>query len=138
MTERQPEPAPAGESGESAPAPGETSVPDDPDAAIEQAWGRVEAHWDDDSVHDEFVGLCSRLGRLPEAGRRYREVRDTDPERAQDARARIDRLLTLATRTLELGRSPPPDTDRSRRRLFFVALGLCLVLIGSALWAWLG
>jgi hypothetical protein len=114
--------------------PAGSPPPDDP---IESAWEQLEAHWDDPEAHDRFVGLCLELGRLPEAGRRYREVRDRDPERSEDARQRIDRLLTLATRTLELTRTPPPDTRRTRSRLLLVALGLCLVMIGSVLWVWL-
>ncbi|MFW5920524.1 MAG: hypothetical protein ACOCUS_01690 [Polyangiales bacterium] len=105
---------------------------------IEQAWARVEANWEDDEAHEHFVGLCAAQGRLPEAGKRYRAVRDSDPERSEEARRRIDRLLTLATRSLELTRSEPPDVDATRRKITFFALGLCLVLIGWALWAWLG
>jgi hypothetical protein len=107
------------------------------DLGLDAAWSDVEARWDDEDAHKAFVARCVATGRLPEAGRRYREVRDRDPSRRESAAAHIDRLLSLATRNLELTRSPPPDSASMRRRLFFVALGVCLVLVGVALWAWL-
>lgn len=110
--------------------------PGEPQDPIDTAWERVERHWDDPDAHGAFVALCMELGRLPEAGRRYRHVRDHDPERSEDARRRIDELLTLATRTLELSRTPPP-TGTARRRLFWVALGVSLLMVGVVLWTML-
>ncbi|MBW2460321.1 MAG: hypothetical protein JRH11_01660, partial [Deltaproteobacteria bacterium] len=51
---------------------------------IDVAWNEVEGAWDDRDAHKRFVALCQSLGRLPEAGRRYREVREGG---AEDRRA---------------------------------------------------
>lgn len=100
---------------------------------IELAWHRVMEQWNDPQAHSAFLALCMELDRLPEAGRRYREVRDRDPERSEEAGRRIDELLTLATQRLQLHRTPPP-VDRGRRRLFWLALGVSLCLLVAALW----
>jgi hypothetical protein len=101
---------------------------------IDEAWARVVERWDDDEQHRKFVGLCLSLSRLPEAGRRYREVREGDPERRDEAARRIDKLLSLARSTLEATKDPPPDTNRARRILFVVALVLFCGLILSSTW----
>ena len=113
-----------------APEPGSDATKD----PVETAWDEVEARWDDPAAHKAFVGLCHSLGRLPEAGRRYRAVRDGDPERSAEAHRQIDHLLTLAMRTLELTRTPPP-TGRGKRRVLYFAVGVAATLIGVALWS---
>ncbi|MFW6050320.1 MAG: hypothetical protein ACODAU_04055 [Myxococcota bacterium] len=104
---------------------------------VEQAWKRVMERWDDPEAHGAFLALCMELDRMPEAGRRYREVRDTDPERSDEARRRIDELLAFAMHHLESSRTGPP-AGRRGRRLFWVALGLSLFMVGAALWTMLG
>ncbi|MFW5875207.1 MAG: hypothetical protein ACOCXM_00590 [Myxococcota bacterium] len=104
---------------------------------IELAWGRVEAQWSDPEAHSAFLALCMELDRLPEAGRRYREVRERDPERSEEAQRRIDELLSLAAQRLQLQRTPP-RVDRGRRRLFWLALGVSLCLLLVALWTMVG
>jgi len=100
---------------------------------IDEAWARVVERWDDDEQHKLFVGLCFSLSRLPEAGRRYREVRERDPARREDAARRIDKLLTFASKTLDATKEPPPDMKRARRILFVVALVLfCALILSSA------
>jgi hypothetical protein len=103
--------------------------------ALEAAWAKVEQSWDDPSAHDKLVGLCASLGRLEFAGRRYREVRERDPERAARAQQSIDRIVALAMQTLELHRDPAPPSPK--RILFPVALLLVTALVGTAIWVWL-
>jgi hypothetical protein len=117
----------------SAALPIDTTVDTTP--ALEAAWAKVEQSWDDPTAHDKLVGLCASLGRLEFAGRRYREVRERDPERAARAQQSIDRIVALAMQTLELHRDPAPPSPK--RILFPVALLLVTALVGTAIWVWL-
>jgi hypothetical protein len=110
--------------------PASAPPPTDP---IDAAWQRVEARWDDPEAHRAFLSLCFELERMPEAARRYREVRDGDPDRRGEAETRIDQLLTMATRQLLLSRTPAPP-GRARRRLLWVAMGLSLGMISFVVW----
>ena len=111
-----------------------THSPDQEADPLDEAWARVEERWDDREAHRKFVGLCSTLGRLPEAGRRYREVRDNhpDPERRAEAERHIDRLLGFAMQSLEVMRTEPPR--RARGLLLFIAFVLTVGMIGIASW----
>lgn len=99
---------------------------------LETAWAKVEQQWDDDAAHKAFVGLCLSLDRLAEAGRRYRQVRDDDPERRDEASRRIDALLALALQTMELTKTEAPDAASTRRKITWVAFGIMLTLIAVA------
>ena len=108
----------------------------DADDPIEAAWRQLEATWDDEAAHKKFLALCAATDRMAEAGRRYREVRESDPERAEVAKAQIDRLLVMAMQNLEALKTEP--TQRSGKTvMFLVALGVSLSLIVTALWTWL-
>lgn len=113
------------------------AVTDEPDP-IEDAWANLQEHWDDAESHRRFIALCATLGRLPEAGRRYREVRDGDPARRETAERQIDRLLAFAMQSLETARTPPPDTTRARRILLIVSFVLTVTMIGLTSWLVLG
>lgn len=112
-------------------------VTEEPDP-IEDAWSSLEERWDDAEAHRKFIALCATLDRLPEAGRRYREVRDGDPERRETAEHQIDRLLALAMQSLATARTPPPDTARARRILLFVAFVLTVGMIALTSYLVLG
>lgn len=100
---------------------------------IDEAWTRVEANWGDEAAHRRFVGVCVALGRLPEAGRRYREVRETDPARSEDAARRIDALIVLATQQLQDTRVAPTGLEH-KRTLTWAAFIIMLVLMGAGAW----
>jgi hypothetical protein len=101
---------------------------------LEEAWAALDEAWDDDERHRKFIALCQTLGRLPEAGRRYREAREgEEPERAKVAERQIDRLLTAAMKNLEPLRAEPPR--RTRSALLLAAVLITLTLVGIALWA---
>lgn len=104
------------------------------DDAIDAAWRRVEERWDDEKAHSAFLTLSASADRLAEAGRRYREVRERDPERAEVATAQIDRLLGLAMQNLSALK-----TERNPRSaknvMLLVAMGVSGAMIASALWA---
>lgn len=108
----------------------------DEEDPIAVAWRKVEASWDDDDAHRAFIGLCASLGRLPEAGARYRQVKESDPARRDDAHARIEGLITLAMQSLQLDRSEPPR--HARGGLFLLALAVSTTLIAWTLWTWWG
>ena len=103
---------------------------------IDAAWAQLEADWDDEAAHKKFLTLCQAMHRLPDAGRRYREVREGDPDRADVAAAQIDRLLTLAMQGLEVLKTEPPRRS-GKTVMFLVALGVSLALVVTALWSFL-
>jgi hypothetical protein len=101
---------------------------------IDEAWERVDRAWDDEETHRKFIALCRALGRLPEAGRRYREIRDRDPSRRDAAAAHIDALLSAAMLEMQAHRSPPP-MRHGKRWLTIVALLLMLGFMGVVAYA---
>ena len=100
---------------------------------IDEAWGRVQTEWSEDEPHRRFIAVCVALDRLPEAGRRYREVRDRDPGRREEASRRIDSLIALATQQLSDSRSKPPEAG-TKRTLRWAAFLIMLILMGSVVW----
>ena len=75
---------------------------------METAWQKVLQEWDDDAAHKQFLVLCSTTGQLAEAGKRYRKVRDEEPERSEAAAKRIDAVLGMAMQNMDIIRSPEP------------------------------
>ena len=73
------------------------------------------------------------LDRLPEAGKRYREVRENDPSRREDAEKQIETLLALATQRLQDTRVVPATTEH-KRTLTWAAFFIMLVLMGAGAW----
>ncbi len=99
---------------------------------IDEAWAKVEADWGNEEAHRRFVGVCVALDQLPEAGKRYRAVRETDPARREDAAKQIDTLIVLATQQLQDTRAGPPATEH-KRTLTWAAFFIMLMLMGAAL-----
>lgn len=99
---------------------------------IDEAWARVEAEWGNEDAHRRFVGVCVALDRLPEAGRRYRRVREADPTRRDDAAKQIDTLIVLATQQLQDTRVQPTHTEH-KRTLTWAAFFIMLALMGAGL-----
>ena len=99
---------------------------------IDEAWATVEAEWGNEEAHRRFVGVCVALDRLPEAGKRYREVREADPARREDAVKRIDTLIVLATQQLQDTRVGPSTTEH-KRTLTWAAFFIMLVLMGAGI-----
>lgn len=96
---------------------------------IDEAWAKVEAEWGNDDAHRRFVAVCVALDRLPEAGKRYRRVREADPARRDEAMKRIDTLIVLATQQLQDTRVQPASTEH-KRTLTWAAFLIMLVLMG--------
>jgi len=102
------------------------------DETLEDAWTAVDEDWEDDDVHKRFIAVCDALGRLDEAGARYRAMKESDPERAEEAERRIGQILTRALATLQSQRVEP--TDAPRRRLFWVSTVVFLAIVLSTMW----
>lgn len=98
--------------------------------AVEAAWTEVESHWGSAEAHKRFLVLADSLGRLAEAGRRYRDVKERDPARRADAEKRIEELLGFAMARVRVDKVEP---GKARSRIEWVALGVSLVLIVAAL-----
>lgn len=101
--------------------------------AIDEAWARVEADWGSTEAHRRFVGMCVALDRLPEAGKRYRAVRDNDPARRDEAGRHIDSLIMLATQQLQDTRVVPATTEY-KRTLTWAAFFIMLMMMGAGAW----
>ncbi len=99
---------------------------------IEEAWRRVEADWANEESHRRFIGVCVALDRLPEAGKRYRAVREADPARREDAIQQIDRLIGLAAQQLQDTRVKPASHEH-KRTLTWAAFFIMLLLMGAGL-----
>lgn len=100
---------------------------------IDEAWAAVEADWGNEEAHRRFVGVCVALERLPDAGKRYREVRETDPSRSEEAAAHIDKLIVLATQQLQDTRVVPATTEH-KRTLTWAAFFIMLLMMGAGVW----
>ena len=100
---------------------------------IDEAWARVDAEWGNAEAHRRFVGVCVALDRLPDAGKRYREVRESDSSRRDKAARQIDKLIALATQQLQDTRVGP-TTMEHKRTLQWVAFAIMLGLMGVGVW----
>lgn len=100
---------------------------------IDEAWARVEAEWGNAEAHRRFVGVCIALDRLPEAGKRYRKVRECDAARREEAARQIDKLIALATQQLQNTRATPATVEH-KRTLQWVAFAIMLGLMGMGAW----
>lgn len=100
---------------------------------IDEAWAKVEADWGSEEAHRRFVGVCVALDRLPEAGKRYRQVREGDPARSDEAARQIERLISFAAQQLQDTRVAP-TTSAHKRTLTWVAFTVMLVLMGAGVW----
>lgn len=100
---------------------------------IDEAWARVEADWASEEAHRQFVAVCVALDRLAEAGKRYRDARETDPSRSEDAARHIETLIVLATQRL-LDTRVAPATSNHKRTLTWVAFTMMLLLMAAGAW----
>jgi len=102
------------------------------DESLEEAWAQVDEGWGDDGSHKRFIAVCDAIGRLDEAGARYRAVRESDPQRAEEAERRIDQIVARALATLQAQRVEPPE--RSRRGLFWLSVLVFLAILLTTMW----
>lgn len=106
---------------------GRPRPPTDP---IEEAWRHVVDNWNDDEAHKQFFGACVAADRLPEAGKRYRAVKNEGGARAKKAEEQIGKLLALGMSLIQQDRTPPPKrTNRVVTSLVVLALALLGIAI---------
>lgn len=111
----------------------ETPPSDSPESGdpIERAWEEVDRSWEDEALHARLLEVGRSVGRLGEVGRRYREVRERNPDRAAVAGRQIDRIVGIAMSGLV---PSPPDEQRVTRRIVVgvgIVVALVLVMIAS-------
>lgn len=98
---------------------------------IEQAWQKLQDDWDDDEAHKRFAGACLSAGQLPEAGRRYKMVKQEGGPRAERADAQIQKLFTLGMTLIKQDRTEAP---KKRSPIIWVfAILVFVVLVGASL-----
>ncbi len=100
---------------------------------LEAAWQKLDAEWDEPRAHEKFIALASTLGRLPDAGAHYKEVRDkhADPARRESARKHIDALFGIAMRSLGAMKTEKPKGQD--KRVLFIAFGIAIAFALYAL-----
>jgi hypothetical protein len=98
----------------------------DPGDPFDAAFRELEAHWTEDAAHRRFIAFCATQGALAEAGRRYRKVREEDPERRDEAARRIDAVLAQAMQHMELLRSEARPPSHNLR--WVVGACVCLAI----------
>jgi len=92
----------------------------------ELAWRELEARWTEEAAHRRFIAFCAAQGALAEAGRRYRELRERDPARSEEAKRRLDAVLSAAMQSMELARTHKPPKPK---RMHWVIVGMCAFLV---------
>ena len=107
------------------PGDDEEQLHDDP---IHLAWAELLEHWTDPAAHRRFLNLASGLGRLADAGARYRRATE-DAALRREAQVQIERLLSRAVVEMQGALGPPVDPRERYRALRFVAWTLSLTLI---------
>jgi len=102
---------------------------------LDRVWSEVIADWHDEHAHKRFIAVCLSVGRLDYAGGRYRKISDDDPSKREEAQRRISDIIAASTEILYREKSEKP---RRQTKLFFVALGVSLSMIGYSLWLLFG
>lgn len=99
----------------------------EPDTGFESLWQRVLEQWDDDKIHAAFLEYARSRYLLPQAGARYREMKESDPGRSEVVDKKLAALMVMAVGMLESSRSEAPK--RPPRWLTFVTFLLCAALV---------
>lgn len=103
------------------------------DAALLALWEQVDAHWDNEAMHANFLQLAVDRGDLAFAASRYRsELVSEQARRAERAEEQLKKLTALAFAQIDASRTPPPN---SKRLMTWIALVVSLGLLGSCFYA---
>ncbi len=118
--------------------PRDSAPPGDPradkDAALDALWGQVRERWDEQSVHDTFLGYCSQTDALPQAAARYRSQAN-DPERAERAEAQLKKLSAVAlAQVAALPRTESRERNVVLWLVMIVGVGVLLAWLAQQLW----
>jgi hypothetical protein len=99
------------------------------DKSMDELFEDVRAHWDEASRHTAFLKLAQIRGELARAAALYRDEKAARPERGDEADKRLAAVMVLATESLQLTRTPPPEVKKST----WIVIGG--VFVGLALYA---
>lgn len=100
---------------------------------FETAWRELERAWDNEGAHRKFIAFCAAQAALGEAGRRYRQVRETDPTRAEQAKRGSDAVLTAAMQSMQVTRREPAPSTGARVARWAALFISVLVVVGGLL-----
>ncbi len=114
---------------------GGSAGPDaDSDAGLDAIWAEVCERWDEQDVHDMFLGYCSQVDRLPRAAAYYRSVRD-EPERTERADSQLKKIGALAiAQVVAQPRTEPAERSLILWLVMIVVVGVLLVWLAGQLW----
>lgn len=112
--------------------PGVTDRPPSPSAEssgdpLDTSWTRLAESWEDDDAHRAFVGLASTLGRLPDAARLYREVRDVNDARRPKAEKQLGAITMVAFEQLKVTGSRTPAASRKATQVAGVLIAFAFI-----------
>ncbi len=98
---------------------------------LDTSWARLAESWDDDDAHRAFVGLASTLGRLADAARLYRAVRDANDGRRPKAEKQLGAITLVAFEQLKVTGARTPAASRKATQV--VGMLIAFAFIGFAL-----
>jgi hypothetical protein len=102
-----------------------TPPPVTPNPALDDAWQKLSARWDEPSAHDAFITLARGLDALDGAAARYsrrlREAKDDEP-----ARRALGRVALLAQHAQK---NAPRDPLKGARAVFVVSSALAAGIV---------
>ncbi|QQR89431.1 MAG: hypothetical protein IPJ88_14695 [Myxococcales bacterium] len=102
--------------------------------SMDLAWTQVLEHWEEDIAHRRFIVLCQATGKLSEAGKRYRSIKEADPARSERASMQLEHVFAAAMQALDASRADAIKPSHNRITVF--ALGVFLMMLFFAVWAW--
>lgn len=112
--------------------PDSTPADESGDPALLALWERVDAQWEEETVHEHFLQLAAERGELAFAAHRYRRESEAQAKRSHQAEQQLKKLTALAFAQLDASHTPPPD---SKRLMTWIALLVSLTLLGSCFYA---
>ncbi len=102
------------------------------DEDLEREWARLLSSWDDAAAHKRFLVLAEANGQLAFAGKRYRDVRESEPDKREIAIKQTEQILALAI--AHMSRAERTEPQKGRGRLEWIAFGVSAALIAAVLW----
>ncbi len=103
----------------------------DDDDVLDVLWCHVLEDWGNPKTHDAFLQMAWERGELGRAAGKYRGQLE-DPERRENAQAKMKAAAMLALQELETSKSSPRTAPRW---IVWVAGALCVAALGLLAWA---
>jgi hypothetical protein len=104
------------------------------DKSMDELFEEVQVHWDEPQRHTAFLKWAQIRSELARAAALYRQEKAARPERTEEADQRLAAIMLLATESLQLSRTPPPEVKKSTWILIGgVFVGVALYVVKRAL-----